>query len=78
MALTAALLWVKQPGILATYAVGEVIEITADRAIPIQIDGDDAPFEIAPDTPLSIRVLPNRLRVLLPREAPFPSTEISE
>jgi diacylglycerol kinase family enzyme len=75
MALIAALMWVKQPAILAKYAEGQVIEITTDRAIPLQIDGDNAPFELSPDKALTIRILPQRLRVLLPRDAPFTSKE---
>jgi diacylglycerol kinase family enzyme len=75
MALIAALMWVKQPAILAKYAEGQVIEITTDRAIPLQIDGDNAPFELSPDEALTIRILPQRLRVLLPRDAPFTSKE---
>lgn len=75
MGLITAVMWVHQPRILASYSEGSIIEITSDREIPLQIDGDNAPFELGPEKPLTIRVLPKRLRVLLPREEPFPIQE---
>jgi YegS/Rv2252/BmrU family lipid kinase len=75
LSLLAAVMWVKQPSAFATYAAGEEVKISTSRRIPLQIDGDNAAFELSPDQPLIVRVLPQHLRILLPQDAPFPPRE---